>query len=46
MNIVILAAGMGKRMRSRLPKVLQPLADKPMLEQAGQSADCGGGARR
>ena len=32
MNIVILAAGMGKRMRSHLPKVLQPIADKPMLE--------------
>ena len=31
MNIVILAAGMGKRMRSALPKVLQPLANKPML---------------
>ena len=32
MNIVILAAGMGKRMRSRLPKVLQPLAGRPMLD--------------
>ena len=32
MNIVILAAGMGKRMRSLLPKVLQPLAGRPMLD--------------
>ncbi len=24
LNVVILAAGQGKRMRSRLPKVLQP----------------------
>ncbi|MBN4667678.1 bifunctional UDP-N-acetylglucosamine diphosphorylase/glucosamine-1-phosphate N-acetyltransferase GlmU [Pandoraea nosoerga] len=31
MNIVILAAGMGKRMRSKLPKVLQPLAGRPLL---------------
>lgn len=31
MNIVILAAGMGKRMRSTLPKVLHPLAGRPLL---------------
>jgi bifunctional UDP-N-acetylglucosamine pyrophosphorylase/glucosamine-1-phosphate N-acetyltransferase len=31
MNIVILAAGQGKRMRSTLPKVLQPLAGRPLL---------------
>jgi bifunctional UDP-N-acetylglucosamine pyrophosphorylase/glucosamine-1-phosphate N-acetyltransferase len=30
-SIVILAAGQGKRMRSELPKVLQPLAGQPLL---------------
>ena len=31
MNVVILAAGQGKRMHSDLPKVLHPIAGKPML---------------
>ncbi|MDR2260059.1 MAG: bifunctional UDP-N-acetylglucosamine diphosphorylase/glucosamine-1-phosphate N-acetyltransferase GlmU [Azoarcus sp.] len=31
MNVVILAAGQGRRMYSSLPKVLHPLAGKPLL---------------
>ncbi|AVR87786.1 bifunctional UDP-N-acetylglucosamine diphosphorylase/glucosamine-1-phosphate N-acetyltransferase GlmU [Thauera aromatica] len=31
MEVVVLAAGQGKRMRSVLPKVLQPLAGQPLL---------------
>src|SRR5688572_11448719 len=31
LNVVILAAGQGKRMRSRLPKVLHPLAGRPLI---------------
>ncbi|MDY7577049.1 bifunctional UDP-N-acetylglucosamine diphosphorylase/glucosamine-1-phosphate N-acetyltransferase GlmU [Herbaspirillum sp. RTI4] len=38
MNIVILAAGMGKRMQSALPKVLHPLAGKPLLEHVIDTA--------
>src|SRR5690606_22836996 len=38
LNIVILAAGMGKRMRSDLPKVLHTLAGRPMLAHVIASA--------
>jgi bifunctional UDP-N-acetylglucosamine pyrophosphorylase/glucosamine-1-phosphate N-acetyltransferase len=38
MNIVILAAGMGKRMHSALPKVLHPLAGKPLLAHVVDTA--------
>ncbi len=31
LSVLILAAGQGTRMRSRLPKVLQPLAGQPLL---------------
>jgi bifunctional UDP-N-acetylglucosamine pyrophosphorylase/glucosamine-1-phosphate N-acetyltransferase len=32
LNVVILAAGQGKRMHSRLPKVLHALAGRPLIE--------------
>ncbi|GAB4181087.1 MAG: bifunctional UDP-N-acetylglucosamine diphosphorylase/glucosamine-1-phosphate N-acetyltransferase GlmU [Rhodocyclaceae bacterium] len=38
MQVVVLAAGQGKRMHSRLPKVLQPLAGEPLLAHVLRSA--------
>lgn len=38
MNVVILAAGMGKRMQSALPKVLHPLAGKALLSHVIDTA--------
>jgi bifunctional UDP-N-acetylglucosamine pyrophosphorylase/glucosamine-1-phosphate N-acetyltransferase len=38
MNVVILAAGMGKRMQSALPKVLHPLAGKALLSHVVDTA--------
>ncbi|VAW46865.1 N-acetylglucosamine-1-phosphate uridyltransferase / Glucosamine-1-phosphate N-acetyltransferase [hydrothermal vent metagenome] len=43
LKVVILAAGKGTRMRSHLPKVLQPLAQKPLLQHVidtAQSLHC------
>ncbi len=37
-NVVILAAGKGKRMRSDLPKVLHAIAGKPMLAHVVETA--------
>ncbi|OGA21388.1 MAG: UDP-N-acetylglucosamine diphosphorylase/glucosamine-1-phosphate N-acetyltransferase [Betaproteobacteria bacterium RIFCSPLOWO2_02_FULL_65_24] len=38
MNVVILAAGLGKRMHSDLPKVLHPLAGRPLLAHVVDTA--------
>jgi bifunctional UDP-N-acetylglucosamine pyrophosphorylase/glucosamine-1-phosphate N-acetyltransferase len=38
LNVVILAAGQGKRMRSRLPKVLHRLAGRPLIEHVVTTA--------
>src|SRR5262245_61874772 len=34
LEIIVLAAGQGKRMRSRMPKILHPLAGRPLLAHA------------
>ena len=44
LHVVILAAGQGTRMRSVLPKVLHPIAGRPMLEHVLQTAQALGAA--
>ncbi len=38
LHVVILAAGQGTRMRSKLPKVLQPLGNRPLLTHVAETA--------
>ncbi len=38
LHVIILAAGAGKRMKSLLPKVLQPVAGRPMLAHVIETA--------
>ncbi|TQV65170.1 MAG: bifunctional N-acetylglucosamine-1-phosphate uridyltransferase/glucosamine-1-phosphate acetyltransferase, partial [Halothiobacillaceae bacterium] len=39
LHVIILAAGQGTRMRSALPKVLHPIAGRPMLEHVLDAAE-------
>jgi bifunctional UDP-N-acetylglucosamine pyrophosphorylase / glucosamine-1-phosphate N-acetyltransferase len=39
LSVVVLAAGQGTRMRSALPKVLHPLAGRPMLAHVVETAE-------
>ena len=45
MNVVILAAGQGKRMQSDLPKVLHPIAGRALLAHVLDTARALGGSR-
>jgi bifunctional UDP-N-acetylglucosamine pyrophosphorylase/glucosamine-1-phosphate N-acetyltransferase len=45
LGVVILAAGKGTRMRSALPKVLHPVAGRPLLRHVLDAAEAVGAAR-
>ena len=45
LDIIVLAAGLGKRMRSDLPKVLHPLAGRPLLAHVLDTAQALGPRR-
>lgn len=45
LTAVVLAAGLGTRMRSRLPKVLHPICGRPMLAYVLDAADVATGSR-
>ena len=38
-HVVVLAAGQGTRMKSSLPKVLHPIAGRPMIERVLETAN-------
>jgi len=39
LSLIILAAGKGTRFKSALPKVLHPLAGKPLIQYVLEAAD-------
>src|SRR5687767_1569395 len=45
LHVIVLAAGEGKRMKSALPKVLMPLAGRPMLAHVLETARALGAAK-
>jgi bifunctional UDP-N-acetylglucosamine pyrophosphorylase/glucosamine-1-phosphate N-acetyltransferase len=42
---IVLAAGLGTRMKSRLPKVLHPICGRPMIDYVLDAADAATGSR-